>query len=320
MQTESSQLPYLCFMQKIIIAGIGGVGGYFGGLLARHYTAGGNVSIAFMVRGENEKAIRENGLQLETTKGNFTVHPQMVSSDAAVIGIADLLIVSAKSYDLETILQQARPCIGKETVILPLLNGVDSTERIREMYPGNETWYGCVYLVSRLAGPGLVRETGGIDSLFFGAPDGTKEKLLAAETLFKNAGIEATLSPDILQTTWEKFVFISCVATLTSWLDQRIGEILASEDSRKWIPVLLAEIKAVADAKQIPLPENSIEITIEKIKKIPPAATSSMHSDFSNGKNTELESLTGYVVREGKAFGVSVPAFERMYEDLAKRR
>lgn len=319
MQTGSSKLPYLYIMQKIIIAGIGGVGGYFGGLLARHYTPGGNVSIAFIARGENEKAIRENGLQLETTKGNFTVHPQAVSSDAANIGIADLLIVSTKTYGLEAILQQARPCIGKETVILPLLNGVDSTERIREMYPGNETWYGCVYLVSRLAGPGLVRETGGIDSLFFGAPDGTKEKLLAAEAIFKNAGITATLSPNILQTTWEKFVFISCVATLTSWLDQSVGEILASESSRKWIPVLLAEIKSVAEAKQIPLPENVIEITIEKIKKIPPAATSSMHSDFINGKNTELESLTGYVVREGKARGIPVPAFERMYEELKSR-
>lgn len=124
-------------MKKIAIAGIGGVGGYFGGWLAKHYE-NSDVEIYFIARGENETAIRDHGLQLETTSGNFTAHPKKVSADPNEIGPVDLLLCCTKTYDLEESIARLRPCITRDTVILPLQNGVDSRERIHKIFPEQE--------------------------------------------------------------------------------------------------------------------------------------------------------------------------------------
>ncbi|TND08121.1 MAG: 2-dehydropantoate 2-reductase [Bacteroidetes bacterium] len=305
-------------MKKIVISGIGGVGGYFGGLLAHHFR-NTNTEIYFIARGENEKAIRQHGLRMETGTGNFTAYPKRVSAKASDIGPADLFICCTKTYDLEENIEQSKACIGSGTVILPLHNGVDSRERIKKLLPGNETWDGCVYLVSRLAAPGLIRETGNIRKLFFGSVSDNGGKQEETEHIFRDAGIEAQWSPEIESTTWEKFCFISPLATVTSHLDSSIGATLADEHGRTLINALLPEIKAVADSKQIRLPENIIPLTQDKMAAIPYETKTSMHSDFQKGGKTELESLTGYVVRSAQALHLDVPNYERLYEALKNR-
>lgn len=300
----------------IIVSGIGGVGGFFGGKLAKHYHGSGEVRISFFARGANEKVIRENGLRLETTKGNFTATPHRVSSSAADLGAADLIICCTKSYDLEANIEQLRPCITPGTVILPLLNGVDSRERIEKLLPGQEVWEGCVYLVSRLTGPGLVRETGGIETFYFGPATGPDIKARNVLGLLKAAGLDAHLPENILRTVWEKFLFISTIASLTSYLDKPIGAILEKESYKAMLTGLMTELKAVAVAKGIALGEDIIEASLTKMATLPYSTTSSMHSDFQRKGRTELESLTGYVVRAAKAAGISSKMYELVYGRL----
>lgn len=304
---------------KIIIAGIGAVGGFFGGKLAAHYRQAPGADILFLARGENEKRIREGGLKLETTRGNFTAHPAKVSSNPAELGPADLIICCTKSYDLEESIEQLMPCITPQTIILPLLNGVDARERIKKLLPDNEVWDGCVFIISRLAEPGLIRETGNISKLLFGATEGTPEKLEWAETLFSEAGIDVRLTEDILEGIWKKFSFISPVATLTSYLDTTIGDILQNPEYNELLLSLLQEIKAVADAKGIQLPADIIDHNIKLMSTVPADSTSSMHSDFQKGKATEVESLTGHIVRLGKDLQVPTPVYEMMYQALLEK-
>ncbi|MFZ1678010.1 MAG: 2-dehydropantoate 2-reductase, partial [Saprospiraceae bacterium] len=145
---------------KIAISGIGGLGGFFGGLLAKQYKDSKDVEIIFLSRGENEKAIRQNGLQVLTVKGNFTAYPKLITSDASLIGKVDLLICCTKRYDLAENMIECSPCVNEHTIILPLLNGVDSRELIETIFPKNLVLDGCVYLVARLTEPGIVMETG----------------------------------------------------------------------------------------------------------------------------------------------------------------
>jgi 2-dehydropantoate 2-reductase len=152
---------------KILIAGIGAVGGYFGGLLAKHFYNSGNVAIHFFARGEHLKEIQKNGLKVIKGDNEFIATPALATDDASAIGIADFIIVATKSYDLETIMQQLRPCINQDTIILPLLNGVDSKERIKNILPGNIVLDGCAYIVSRLKQPGVIENTGNIQTLYF---------------------------------------------------------------------------------------------------------------------------------------------------------
>ncbi|MDP2386671.1 MAG: 2-dehydropantoate 2-reductase N-terminal domain-containing protein [Bacteroidota bacterium] len=117
---------------QIIIAGIGGVGGYFGGLLAKHYHDSKNVEIFFLARGQHLEEIKKSGLKVIKGDVEFIAKPTLATNNPSEIGIADLVIITTKTFDLETIIQQLQPCISQDTIILPLLHGVDSKQRIEK--------------------------------------------------------------------------------------------------------------------------------------------------------------------------------------------
>ncbi len=303
-------------MRKILIAGIGGTGGYFGGKLAAHFADSVDVEVSFLCRGENLEAIRKDGLFVKTGEESFTAHPKIISATPADFGSVDLLICCTKSYNLEETLLQLRSCIDQNTVILPLQNGVDSFERASSLYPQNEIWKGCVYIVSRLASPGVVVDSGNLRRLLFGAVNGHSEKLARAEQIFTSAGISATHPPDIVATVWEKFSFISPLATATSYLNQNVGQLLADEKSSKLLNSLMEEFSAVAKGKGIFLAQDSMEKSWERLRTLPFETTSSMHSDVRSGKQTEVETLTGYIVREASQLGVKCPSYQMIYKKL----
>lgn len=302
---------------KIVIAGIGGVGGFFGGLLAKHYYENEQVKISFLARGEHLREIQTNGLKVINGNTEFIAKPALATDDPLKIGVADFIIVATKNYDLEDVMRQLRPCIDSETIILPLLNGVNGRERIKQLYPNNLVLDGCVYLVSRLKQPGIIENSGNIQTFYFGLDNVKNERLLKLESLLKEASIQATYSKSISTIIWEKFIFISPTATATSYFDLCIGELLTDENKVQQIKSLIEEVIQVAKAKGISIPEGIAELTLNKQKSLPFETTSSMHSDFKNKKTiTELEAITGYVVREGKKNNVDIPVFEKMYERL----
>ena len=143
---------------RIGILGLGGVGGYFGGLLAKAYSKSEEVEIVFIARGETQKAIAENGLKIITDSTETIVRPKIVSNNPDEIGVLDYLICATKTYDIKESLTLIKPCIVPETVILPLYNGVDAPERIRKIFPENDILQGCVYIISMIFSPGTIRK------------------------------------------------------------------------------------------------------------------------------------------------------------------
>ncbi len=301
---------------RVAIAGIGGVGGYFGGMLAKYYSNDPRVDICFIARGAHAEAIRMQGLRVETQNGDFIAHPALVSDDPALIGPVDYIIYCTKSYGLEALVQSLRPCIGPDTVLLPLLNGVDNDQVIRELLPQNEVWNGCVYLVAKRAAPGLIRASGNIARLFFGLDSGDGKRLKGMEQLFTEAGIDATLARPVEPVIWQKFMFISPVATLTSYLDAPIGEILAEEEKMGLFLSLLDELSFVAAKMNIPLIPDYHGLVLARMESLPYDTTSSMHRDFHAGLSTEVEALTGYVVRMSKTLNVPTPVYDKLYAEL----
>lgn len=304
---------------KILIAGIGGVGGYFGGLLANHFYNNESVEISFFARGRHLKEIQENGLKVIKGESEFIAKPKLATDNPTKIGIADLIIISTKSFDLETVVNQLRPCINPDTIILPLLNGVDSREKIKSILSDNIVLDGCVYIVSRLKQAGIIENSGNIQTLYFGLDNFVNEKLLLYEKLFKEANLSATLSVNISTIIWEKFIFLSPTATATCYYDKCIGEILSDIDSLETTKLLLEEVKKVAKAKGIIISEDITEKTLTKLKSLPFETTSSMHSDFKNKKsNSELKTLTGYVIMEGAKHKVLTPTYSKLNTQLEK--
>jgi 2-dehydropantoate 2-reductase len=303
---------------KIAVVGIGGVGGYVGGKLAARFESSDEVEVVLAARGANEKAIRAGGLRLVTDGGEQVVKPKLIQ--ASEIGDADLLLLCTKEYDLEETVSALKNSIGKQTVILPLLNGVDSTDRIARILPENEIWRGCIYIVSRLIEPGVVEQSGDVCLIYFGDGKEKTEKSEFVENVFQEAGIDARFAEDIVAKTWDKFIFISAVAAATAYLDADFSEVFAGAENKQLLDELLAEIKRVAAAKKINFSETAVRQTLDKLEKMPPGATSSMHRDFSRGGKAELESLVGYVVEQAKALNVPTPVYERVYDELKSRQ
>lgn len=306
---------------KITIAGIGGVGGYFGGLLAKHYHNHPDVEVNFVARGAHLSEIKTNGLRVIQGDSEFIARPKIATDNPFEIGETDVLIVCTKSYDLEEMMNLLRPCITNNTVILPLLNGVDSKARIEALYPANTVLDGCVYIVSRLKQQGVVENVGNIQKLLFGLDNIKNAQLESIEAIFKNAGIEVTLTDTISTVVWEKFIFISPTATITSFYNKSIGEILSEKESLEMLKVLIEEVKQIAKAKGIAVADNITELTLNKLKSLPYEATSSMHNDFKNGKpKTELQSLAGCIITEGEKHHIETPTYLKMYEHLKGMR
>lgn len=301
---------------KIAVVGIGGVGGYYGGLLAQRYFDDPDVDIYFVARGAHLQKIKENGLKVITENGSFIAHPTLATDNVSEIGIVDYVILCTKSYDLKEGIAQIQPCVGVTTVILPLLNGMDISERIRAILPTNEVWDGCVYIVGRLNEPGIVESSGGLHDLFFGYQHHQSERLTFMEKLMKDAGIKATLSDNIRAVIWRKFIFISTTASLTSYFNVGFRDLLANESLRPTTMKFMNEVAAVAKAEGVVFEHDIIETTVRHIERLPFGTTSSMHSDFKAGRNTELNSLTEIVIETAKKYGIPTPTYEKVYETL----
>ena len=304
---------------KIAIVGTGGVGGFLGGLLARRYRDDPEVDIYFISRGQALENIRSRGLIVESQQGNFTARPKAATDSAAEIGEMDYILLCTKAYDIEGAVGQIRPAIGPRTVILPFLNGVDSAEKIKRMLPGHAVWDGCVEVVAFIVEPGRIAEHTNGYRYLFGSAQGPDERLEELERIFTDAEVRARLVPDITRRVWDKFAFISTVATATSYTDEPYGGVLGNPDYRAQFTALLDEFQAVAKAKGIVLSDGIAAQVVDQMERIPADTTTSMQRDFRAHRSTELESLTGYIVREGKRLGVPTPTYDRMYAGLLQR-
>ena len=301
---------------RIGILGMGGVGGYFGGLLAKAYSDSKDIEIVFIARGETQKVIAQSGLKIQTDQEEFIAFPKVVSDNPEIIGKLDFLICATKTYDIEDSLLSIQKCVTKNTIILPLYNGVDATERISEMFPENEVLQGCVNVISKIISPAVIKKMSSFEKLHFGSRTASVYKLNALQTIFKNAGIDSNLAEDIEEAIWEKFIFISALASTTSYLDENIGAILNSNSSRSFYLSLLNEITLIAAVKGLNLPNDIILKTILKLEKAPKDETSSMHRDFMAGRKTELSSLTEFVIKEALKYEIDTPNYQLVFDKL----
>ena len=165
----------------------------------------------------------------------------------------------------------------------------------------------------------MVQEKGNICQIYFGDGKARSEKTEFVENVLRKAGIDAHFAEDIEAKIWEKFVFISALAASTSYFNRTIRGVLENPESRALLDELLAEIKQVAAAKKIGISEEAIQEKLDKLPGLPPEVTSSMHTDFSGGKRAELQSLVGYVIEQARELNVSIPSYEKVYVELAKK-
>jgi len=294
---------------RVLVMGTGGLGGYFGGLLAR-----AGESVTFVARGAHLEAIRARGLTVRSARhGELTLRVP-ATDDPKSAGTVDLVLFGVKTYDLEPAAELIRPCVGPETIVLPVQNGIDNAERIERVIGAGHAVGGVAVLSARVEEPGvIVHAVSGPRELTVGELDGQPrprtERLVAA---LERAGIGAALSPDIRVALWQKFVGI-CGLTLTTLTRLPMGVLLDCPESAELARLVMEEVAAVARAKGVALPERYLEGLPSGFA---PSVRQSMYYDLIAGRRLELETLNGTVVRLGRETGVPTPHNFAVYAAL----
>jgi 2-dehydropantoate 2-reductase len=305
---------------KIAIMGIGGVGGYYGGMLAKHYAGDKNAEVVFIARGPHLEAIKANGLQvMSAATGDFTARPDLATDDPSDCGIFDIILLCVKGYDLAESARLLAPNTGKNTVVIPVLNGVNNTEKLKAVLDKGKIWNGCVYIGSHIVQPGVCQQTGGSCKMFFGNETNDETDETRIENMFREAGIDAQYRTDINHIAWEKYLFVSPLANATTFLNTTIGGLLEDKEGMELMGKLLDELLALARAYGINFPEDIKESTIEKARVFPYEAKTSLQMDFEKGKRTEIETFVEFIVSGARRLGLPATTHEKIYAALKAR-
>lgn len=296
----------------IAIVGTGGVGGYFGGLLAR---AGHEV--IFIARGPHLEAIRARGLRVQSVHGDFTVDPARATGDPAEVGAVDLTIFTVKTYDTDSAAERMRPLVGPKTAILPLQNGVESPARLSRYFGREAVLGGAAWIVSSIAEPGVIRQESPFRRIAVGELDGQETPRLRAiyEALLQT-GATVELTREIEKVLWTKLLFIASFSGITSVTRAPAGPVMACAESRSLFVQAMREVEAVARAKGIDLDADVVDKTLAFAGSFGATATSSMMRDVVAGRRLEYDALNGAVVRAGRETGIPTPVHEFIWTCL----
>ncbi len=297
---------------KIVIMGTGGVGAYYGGLLAMH----GN-DVTFIARGAHLDAIRKHGLQVKSIHGDFTVSPAQATDRPADIGTVELILFSVKSYGTEAGAQAMRPMVGPQTVVLSLQNGIDAAEQIGNVVGVDHLLGGATWISSAIEGPGVVRQVSQFRRIVIGELDGrVTSRLQSTFEALKETGVTVEISEDILKVLWTKFVFISAASSLGSLTRLPMGDYRDVPQTRAMLTNLMREVEAVARKQGVDLDADVVEKSLDFINNSAPHIKASMQLDVEAGNQFELESIVGVIGRKGRELGVPTPTADVIYAAL----
>ncbi len=299
---------------KIAMMGSGGVGGFFGGRLAK---AGYDVS--FIARGAHLKALREHGLTIENAaQGDIHVPNVHATDDPASLGPVDLVILSVKLWDTESAAQSIRPLVGPDTGVLSLQNGVIKDDILREVFPEKNVMGGVCYVATHISRPGVIDQVGTMQRIIVGEYDGrASERVKFLHEALAKSGVTAELSTDVRRAIWEKYVFLVALSATTTAMRSTIGPIRENPRTRAFLLQLMREVVAVGRAHGVSLAEDYADARLAFADGLPPDMTSSMAHDLERGNALEVNWLSGGVVKLGKEKGIPTPANAAVCDILA---
>ena len=301
---------------RFIVIGAGGVGGCFGGELAR---AGHEVTM--FARGDHLDALRKKGLTVRAPDEEFTV-PVNATNDTDAFPEADVALISVKSYSLRDVIPAARKAAERGATILPFLNGVTAAdELIAGGVPAAAVLGGIARISATRVSPGIVGRLSGFQSMVVGElAGGLSERTTAIADVFRGAHI-AGRATDIMQVElWQKFVFITAMAAVCGLSRTPIGPVREARGGTRFIERAVGEVVAVARARGIALPADEAPKTVAYIGTLPPEMKPSFLMDIEVGGQTELDTLSGAVARFAAEAGIECPVHETVTTALGVRR
>ena len=309
-------------IKSVCVYGIGGVGGYFGGRIAHEISKGNRaIQVYFIGRGEHLKAVQQHGLNLITDKKEFFCFPNIATDNIRHIPTPDLYLLCVKGYDLDNAVASISKNISGDTIILPLLNGVDIYERIRTTLQKAIVSPACVYVSSSIEKPGTIRQKGPEGHIIFGKdPKHLGYNYEYLIKFFNEMGISNSWYDNPYPAIWEKYIFITALSLMTAYSGKTLGEVLSDDKLKGMTENIMKEVVLIGKTKNIDFEQDIVEKTIQKAKNFPHESKTSFQRDYEKGKTRhEGDIFGGTLIRLAKECNVSIPTITEVYGELMSR-
>jgi len=306
---------------SVCLIGVGGVGGYFGGKLAHTFSSNpdSSVNIFFVARGKHLEAIKKNGLVLKSPEfGSMTCRPKLATERISDLPEIDIFLIAVKGYDLAGVAVSIRNQIKENTVLIPLLNGADIQERLRNKIKTGIILPACVYISSYVEEPGVVVHIGKPGKIIFGRdqdhPDTIPNEIFK---VFEKSSIDYEWKDDANPAIWEKYIFIASLGLISACYNRTLGEILEEPSLKEEVIGIMNEIYSIVLKKNIRLPDEIVDLSLKKAAMFPRDTQTSLQRDIhqKKGKN-ELELFGGTIIDLGKKLGIPTPTTKKIYREL----
>jgi 2-dehydropantoate 2-reductase len=295
---------------RIVVMGSGGLGGYFGGLLAQS-----GADVTFVARGAHLHALQEQGLTVRSVNGDFTV-PVQACADPHALPQAGMVLFCVKTYDAAAAAALLQPVVDVQTIVLTLQNGVDMAADLQMTFGRGTVLAGVTRIGSTLVAPGVIEQPTTDRLIEFGSLTGQEqEQVERVRTLCTTAGIPTLVSSNIQRSLWEKLVFIAPFSGLSTLTRLTPAQLLAQAPTRGLYRSVMQETAAVAQAAAGVAPE-IVERTMHYLDTADDPGESSMAVDFQRQRRIEVDAINGAVVRHGQRLGVPTPLNQIIYHSL----
>ncbi|MFC1515342.1 2-dehydropantoate 2-reductase [Thermodesulfobacteriota bacterium] len=298
---------------RIVVFGAGAVGGYFGGRLAQT-----GLDVAFIARGKHLQALKKNGLMVESICGDFSVHPVTATDEPTKVGEVDVVLLGVKAWQVEEAAQAMQPMLGPKTFVVTLQNGVNAPTIISDVLGPDRVVGGLCKIICLITKPGHIQHVGADPYITFGELDKSHSARLEMllQAFSKTTGLTAEISTNIWSDIWKKFILIAPWSGVGAVTRAPVGVFRSLPETRQMLLQSMKEVFNTAISREVDLPKDVVEKTMEFIDALPEEGTASMQRDITEGRPSELNEQSGTVLRLGNVVGVQTPVNAFIYYSL----
>ena len=300
---------------KYLIIGAGGTGGVVG-----YYMTKAGKDVTLIARGAHLKKMQEQGLTLEKMWEKSSETIQVKATDMEHYKEQpDVILVCVKGYSLADTIPFIQRVAGPDTVVIPILNLYGTGGKMQEQLPELLVTDGCIYVSANIKEPGVLIQHGAILRVVYGVREKNQERpvLQQIQKDFCESEMDGILSENIRRDALEKFSYVSPIGAAGLYYNAKAADFQREGEQREMFKTMIREIAALAEALGVPFEKDMVEVNLKILSNLSPEATTSMQRDVMEGKQSEKDGLVDEVVRLGKAYGVPVPAYEKVAEALS---
>ena len=298
---------------KIAMIGSGAAGSVFACYLKK-----GGAELTLVDRYQaHMNACRDQGLLFVTPDGEERLFGFHTAASASEIEIQDIVILMVKATQTEGLIEDLKHCVGPDTVVVSLQNGLGNDELLSHYFPADRILYGFGTIGTELPEPGkcVSKPESGVIMRFGAAKEGPLSEKAGRylESCFNAGGCETVFEKDIRPFVWKKAISNSGYNTLSALLRLKVGDFLGMEDGVALIKSVWAEGCAVCQAV------TGVDLWPEMLEELPRLKAGfatyypSMAQDvLIHHRQTEVQLLNGAIVRYGAEHGIPTPVNEAM--------